>query len=81
MRAEPYLELSSGQSAHLYQLFVERDPEVTVPTVQVPQSAQLTELQLLWCAGAVRPKFPLQSCQVTSRPASAHPADAQVWSN
>jgi len=34
MRAEPYLELSSGQNAHLYQLFVERDPEVTVPTVQ-----------------------------------------------
>ena len=53
MRAEPYLELSSGQSAHLYQLFVERDPEVTVPTVQVLQSTQVTELQLLWCAGAV----------------------------
>lgn len=34
MKAEPYLELSSGQTAHLYQLFVEKDPDLPVPTVQ-----------------------------------------------
>ena len=35
LKAEPYLELSSGQSAHCYQLFVEKDPNIEIPTVQV----------------------------------------------
>ena len=34
MKAEPYLELSSGQTAHHYQLFVEKDPELALPSVQ-----------------------------------------------
>lgn len=34
MKAEPFLELSSGQTAHNYQLFVEKDPDLVVPTVQ-----------------------------------------------
>jgi len=34
MKAEPFLELSSGQTAHHYQLFVEKDPDLKVPTVQ-----------------------------------------------
>lgn len=34
MRVPPFLELSSGQSAHLYQLFVERDESLELPTVQ-----------------------------------------------
>jgi len=34
MKAEPFLELSSGQTAHHYQLFVEKDPDLVVPTVQ-----------------------------------------------
>ena len=38
LRAEPYLELSSGQSAHCYQLFVEKDPKIEIPTVQVLRS-------------------------------------------
>jgi hypothetical protein len=38
LRAEPYLELSSGQSAHCYQLFVEKDPKIEIPTVQVLKS-------------------------------------------
>ena len=35
LKAEPYLELSSGQSAHCYQLFVEKDPNIEIPTVQL----------------------------------------------
>jgi len=34
LRATPYLELSSGQSSHTYQLFVEKDPHLIVPTLQ-----------------------------------------------
>ena len=34
LRATPFLELSSGQTAHLYQLFVERDESKCLPTVQ-----------------------------------------------
>ena len=34
LRADPFLELSSGQSSHLYQLFVTRDAKVKMPTVQ-----------------------------------------------
>ena len=34
MKCDPFLELSSGQSAHHYQLFVERDPELPLPSVQ-----------------------------------------------
>lgn len=34
MKAEPYLELSSGQTAHHYQLFVEKDPDLPLPSVQ-----------------------------------------------
>ncbi len=34
LRATPFLELSSGQTAHLYQLFVEKKEGVTMPTVQ-----------------------------------------------
>jgi ubiquitin thioesterase CYLD len=34
MKAEPFLELSSGQTAHHYQLFVERDPDTPLPSVQ-----------------------------------------------
>ena len=34
MKVEPFLELSSGQTAHHYQLIVEKDPAITVPTVQ-----------------------------------------------
>ena len=34
MKAEPFLELSSGQTAHHYQLFVEHDPKLPLPSVQ-----------------------------------------------
>ena len=34
MKAAPFLELSSGQASHLYQLFVERDESLVLPTVQ-----------------------------------------------
>lgn len=35
LKASPFLEISSGQSAYLYQLFVERDmSRTTYPTVQ-----------------------------------------------
>ena len=35
MKASPYLELTSGQTSHTYQLFVEKDPKIKIPTVQV----------------------------------------------
>jgi hypothetical protein len=41
LRAEPYLELSSGQSAHCYQLFVEKDPKIEIPTVQVLRNSTM----------------------------------------
>ena len=34
LKASPFLELSSGQNAHLYQLFVERDESKSLPSVQ-----------------------------------------------
>nr|XP_049708184.1 ubiquitin carboxyl-terminal hydrolase CYLD isoform X1 [Helicoverpa armigera]XP_049708185.1 ubiquitin carboxyl-terminal hydrolase CYLD isoform X2 [Helicoverpa armigera]XP_049708186.1 ubiquitin carboxyl-terminal hydrolase CYLD isoform X3 [Helicoverpa armigera]XP_049708187.1 ubiquitin carboxyl-terminal hydrolase CYLD isoform X4 [Helicoverpa armigera]XP_049708188.1 ubiquitin carboxyl-terminal hydrolase CYLD isoform X5 [Helicoverpa armigera]XP_049708190.1 ubiquitin carboxyl-terminal hydrolase CY len=34
LRAEPFLKLSSGQEAYCYQLFVEKDEHVSLPTVQ-----------------------------------------------
>jgi hypothetical protein len=34
LKASPFLELSSGQNAHLYQLFVERDETKSLPSVQ-----------------------------------------------
>jgi ubiquitin thioesterase CYLD len=34
LRAEPFLKLSSGQEAYHYQLFVEKDEALTMPTVQ-----------------------------------------------
>ncbi|XP_077542882.1 ubiquitin carboxyl-terminal hydrolase CYLD isoform X2 [Haemaphysalis longicornis] len=34
LRVEPFLKLSSGQDTHLYQLFVEKNKDLTVPTVQ-----------------------------------------------
>ncbi|CAH2067129.1 unnamed protein product, partial [Iphiclides podalirius] len=34
LRAEPFLKLSSGQEAYCYQLFVEKDEQVTLPSVQ-----------------------------------------------
>ncbi|KAJ2953771.1 hypothetical protein O0L34_g1398 [Tuta absoluta] len=34
LRAEPFLKLSSGQESFCYQLFVEKDEHVTLPTVQ-----------------------------------------------
>ncbi|XP_039765090.1 ubiquitin carboxyl-terminal hydrolase CYLD isoform X2 [Pararge aegeria] len=34
LRAEPFLKLSSGQEAYCYQLFVEKDEHVTLPSVQ-----------------------------------------------
>ncbi|XP_050670292.1 ubiquitin carboxyl-terminal hydrolase CYLD isoform X2 [Leptidea sinapis] len=34
LRAEPFLKLSSGQESYCYQLFVEKDERVTLPTVQ-----------------------------------------------
>lgn len=34
LRAEPFLKLSSGQEAYHYQLFVEKDEQLTLPTVQ-----------------------------------------------
>ena len=34
LKASPFLELSSGQNAHLYQLFVERDESKILPSVQ-----------------------------------------------
>lgn len=34
LKVEPFLELSSGQTAHLYQLFVERDESLQLPSVQ-----------------------------------------------
>eukprot|EP00095_Tigriopus_kingsejongensis_P010911 snap_masked-scaffold348_size200312-processed-gene-1.13 protein:Tk10911 transcript:snap_masked-scaffold348_size200312-processed-gene-1.13-mRNA-1 annotation:"isoform b" len=34
LRAKPFLQLSSGQESHLYQLFVERQERLVLPTVQ-----------------------------------------------
>lgn len=34
LKAEPFLKLSSGQEAYHYQLFVEKDEQLTFPTVQ-----------------------------------------------
>ena len=34
MKVDPYLELSSGQTSHTYQLIVDKDPNMMVPTVQ-----------------------------------------------
>ncbi|CAG9098426.1 unnamed protein product [Plutella xylostella] len=34
LRAEPFLKLSSGQESYCYQLFVEKDESVSLPTVQ-----------------------------------------------
>ncbi|KAK7790148.1 hypothetical protein R5R35_009357 [Gryllus longicercus] len=34
LRAEPFLKLSSGQEAYHYQLFVEKDEQLTMPSVQ-----------------------------------------------
>lgn len=34
LRASPFLQLSSGQESHLYQLFVERKEALLLPTVQ-----------------------------------------------
>jgi len=34
MKVEPFLELSSGQTAHHYQILVDKDPNISVPTVQ-----------------------------------------------
>lgn len=33
-KVEPFLQLSSGQSAHLYQLFVEKDDGLGIPWFQ-----------------------------------------------
>lgn len=34
LKSSPYLHLSSGQTSHLYQLFVEKDDSLTLPNVQ-----------------------------------------------
>lgn len=34
LKAEPFLKLNSGQEAFHYQLFVEKDADLTLPTVQ-----------------------------------------------
>lgn len=34
LNAEPFLKLSSGQDAYHYQLFVEKDDHLNLPTVQ-----------------------------------------------
>ncbi|XP_055933265.1 ubiquitin carboxyl-terminal hydrolase CYLD-like isoform X3 [Argiope bruennichi] len=34
LRAEPFLKLSSGQESYFYQLFVEKDEKLVLPTVQ-----------------------------------------------
>ena len=34
LRAEPFLQLSSGQEAYYYQLFVEKDEKLEMPSVQ-----------------------------------------------
>jgi len=34
LKAEPYLELSSKQTSYTYQLFLEKDPQLVVPTLQ-----------------------------------------------
>ncbi|XP_034825866.1 ubiquitin carboxyl-terminal hydrolase CYLD isoform X2 [Maniola hyperantus] len=34
LRAEPFLKLSSGQEAYCYQLFVEKDEHISLPSVQ-----------------------------------------------
>ena len=34
LNVEPFLELSSGQTAHHYQLIVDKDPNIVVPSVQ-----------------------------------------------
>ncbi|XP_033235503.1 ubiquitin carboxyl-terminal hydrolase CYLD isoform X2 [Drosophila pseudoobscura] len=34
MRVEPFLKLSSGQDSYFYQLFVDKDEKLTLPTVQ-----------------------------------------------
>ncbi|XP_075212974.1 ubiquitin carboxyl-terminal hydrolase CYLD [Lycorma delicatula] len=34
LRAEPFLQFSTGQEAYHYQLFVEKDEQLTLPTVQ-----------------------------------------------
>ena len=49
MKAEPFLELSSGQTAHHYQLFVEKDPDLVVPTVQdlFDQSFYMSKVKLM----------------------------------
>jgi ubiquitin thioesterase CYLD len=34
LKAEPFLKLNSGQESFYYQLFVEKDADLTLPTVQ-----------------------------------------------
>ena len=34
LKADPYLQLSSGQEAYHYQLFLDKDDKVTLPSVQ-----------------------------------------------
>jgi ubiquitin thioesterase CYLD len=34
LRAEPFLKLSSGQEAFMHQLFVEKDEQLQLPSVQ-----------------------------------------------
>lgn len=48
LQVEPFLHLSSGQSAHLYQMFVEKDEDLGLPWFQqiLEQSFFQQELKL-----------------------------------
>jgi ubiquitin thioesterase CYLD len=54
LRAEPFLKLSSGQEAYHYQLFVEKDEDLVLPSVQqlFEQSFLASDIKLK----EVRPK-------------------------
>ena len=48
LKAEPFLHLSSGQDAYHYQLFVEKDDRLVIPTVQqlLEQSFLTSDIKL-----------------------------------
>ncbi|UYV63455.1 CYLD [Cordylochernes scorpioides] len=48
MKAEPFLKLSSGQESFFYQLFLEKDERLTLPTVQhlFDQSFLMSDIKL-----------------------------------
>jgi ubiquitin thioesterase CYLD len=48
LRAEPFLKLNSGLEAYHYQLFVEKDEDLLLPTVQqlLEQSFRASDIKL-----------------------------------